>query len=105
MIFLDFGIEKAVVHNIKYIAVQHILFFIPFYVCCLHLLQYPCLKFMCICSIIFFCFLFLGKQRRVAEYYKKQERLLEGFNEMDTMNETGFFPGSLTDVRYSFQLR
>ncbi|XP_015932422.1 metal tolerance protein 9 [Arachis duranensis] len=37
------------------------------------------------------------KQRKVAEYYKKQERLLEGFNEMDTMAETGFFPGSLTE--------
>ncbi|XP_028773331.1 zinc transporter 1 isoform X3 [Neltuma alba] len=37
------------------------------------------------------------KQRKVAEYYKNQERLLEGFNEMDTMNETGFFPGSLTE--------
>ena len=37
------------------------------------------------------------KQRRVAEYYKKQERLLEGFNEMETMHETGFFPGSLTE--------
>ncbi|MED6188325.1 Metal tolerance protein 9 [Stylosanthes scabra] len=37
------------------------------------------------------------KQRKVAEYYKKQEKLLEGFNEMDTMAETGFFPGSLTE--------
>ncbi|KAI9086916.1 hypothetical protein K1719_031077 [Acacia pycnantha] len=37
------------------------------------------------------------KQLKVAEYYKKQERLLEGFNEMDTMNEMGFFPGSLTE--------
>ncbi|KAK4253550.1 hypothetical protein QN277_010209 [Acacia crassicarpa] len=37
------------------------------------------------------------KQRKVAEYYKKQERLLEGFNEIDTMNEMGFFPGSLTE--------
>ncbi|XP_061336716.1 metal tolerance protein 10-like [Gastrolobium bilobum] len=37
------------------------------------------------------------KQRKVAEYYKKQERLLEGFNEMEAMTETGFFPGSLTE--------
>ncbi|XP_054794784.1 metal tolerance protein 9-like [Prosopis cineraria] len=37
------------------------------------------------------------KQRKVAEYYKKQKRLLEGFSEMDTMTETGFFPGSLTE--------
>ncbi|CAJ2662608.1 unnamed protein product [Trifolium pratense] len=38
-----------------------------------------------------------GKQRKVADYYKKQERLLEGFNEMETMHETGFFPGGLTE--------
>ncbi|XP_061363434.1 metal tolerance protein 9-like [Gastrolobium bilobum] len=37
------------------------------------------------------------KQRKVAEYYKKQERLLEGYNDMDTMTETGLFPGSLTE--------
>lgn len=42
----------------------------------------------------------LERQRKVAEYYKKQERLLEGFNEMETMHETGFFPGSLTEVDY-----
>ncbi|XP_019425004.1 PREDICTED: metal tolerance protein 9-like [Lupinus angustifolius] len=38
----------------------------------------------------------LGKQRKIADYYKKQEMLLEGFNEVETMNETGLFPGSLT---------
>nr|ASM90222.1 cation efflux family protein [Sesuvium portulacastrum] len=37
------------------------------------------------------------KQGKVAEYYKKQERLLEGFTEMETINETGCFPGSLTE--------
>ncbi|KAL2972266.1 hypothetical protein AAZX31_15G244900 [Glycine max] len=37
------------------------------------------------------------KQRKVAEYYKKQESLLEGFNEMETMTETGGFPGTLTE--------
>ncbi|OIW05341.1 hypothetical protein TanjilG_28806 [Lupinus angustifolius] len=37
------------------------------------------------------------KQRKVAEYYKKQERLLEDFTEMETMTETGFLPGSLTE--------
>ncbi|KAK4839062.1 hypothetical protein QYF36_018802 [Acer negundo] len=37
------------------------------------------------------------KQRKVSEYYKKQERLLEGFNEMETMTETGCWPGSLTE--------
>ncbi|XWS10452.1 hypothetical protein CRYUN_Cryun39dG0080200 [Craigia yunnanensis] len=37
------------------------------------------------------------KQRKVSEYYKKQERLLEGFNEMETVNEMGCLPGSLTE--------
>ncbi|XP_009593111.1 metal tolerance protein 9 [Nicotiana tomentosiformis] len=37
------------------------------------------------------------KQGKIAEYYKKQERLLEGFNEMDTINESGCLPGSLTE--------
>ncbi|KAK0597954.1 hypothetical protein LWI29_030169 [Acer saccharum] len=37
------------------------------------------------------------KQRKVSEYYKKQERLFEGFNEMETMTETGCWPGSLTE--------
>jgi hypothetical protein len=38
----------------------------------------------------------------VADYYKKQERLLEGFNEIETMHETGFFPGGLTEVGCSY---
>ncbi|KAE8124507.1 hypothetical protein FH972_019385 [Carpinus fangiana] len=37
------------------------------------------------------------KPTKVAEYYKKQEKLLEGFNEMETMDEAGGFPGSLTE--------
>ncbi|KAG2396899.1 Metal tolerance protein [Vigna angularis] len=37
------------------------------------------------------------KERKVAEYYKKQEKLLEGYNDMDSMTETGYFPGSLTE--------
>lgn len=37
------------------------------------------------------------KQRKVSEYYKKQERLLAGFNEMETMNEMGCLPDSLTE--------
>ncbi|KAL6998866.1 Metal tolerance protein 10 [Sarracenia purpurea var. burkii] len=37
------------------------------------------------------------KQRRIAEYYKKQERLLEGFNEMEIMNESSCLPGNLTE--------
>lgn len=39
-----------------------------------------------------------GKTRKVAEYYKQQERLLEGFTEMETMTETGGFPGALSQV-------
>ncbi|XP_022734169.1 metal tolerance protein 9-like [Durio zibethinus] len=38
-----------------------------------------------------------NKQRKVSEYYKKQERLLEGFNEMETINEMGSLPESLTE--------
>lgn len=38
------------------------------------------------------------KQGKIAEYYKRQERLLEGFNEMETMNELGCLPAeSLTE--------
>ncbi|XP_014503172.1 metal tolerance protein 10 isoform X2 [Vigna radiata var. radiata] len=37
------------------------------------------------------------KERKIAEYYKKQEKLLEGYNDMDSMTETGYFPGSLTE--------
>ncbi|GAB2286723.1 Metal tolerance protein 10 [Dionaea muscipula] len=42
-------------------------------------------------------FLTPRKQGKVAEYYKKQERLLEGFNEMESMVETECFPGNLTE--------
>ncbi|KAH0986262.1 hypothetical protein GBA52_013439 [Prunus armeniaca] len=37
------------------------------------------------------------KQYKVEEYYKQQERLLEGFTEMETMTEEGCLPGSLTE--------
>ncbi|XP_010537810.1 PREDICTED: metal tolerance protein 9-like [Tarenaya hassleriana] len=37
------------------------------------------------------------KERKVSEYYKKQERLLEGFNEMETINETGSLTGTPTE--------
>ncbi|KAB1216871.1 Metal tolerance protein 10 [Morella rubra] len=37
------------------------------------------------------------KRTKVSEYYRKQYKLLEGFNEMETMSETGGFPGSLTE--------
>ncbi|KAL0363059.1 UNVERIFIED_CONTAM: Metal tolerance protein 9 [Sesamum calycinum] len=38
------------------------------------------------------------KQRKVAEYYKQQERLLEGFNEMETIHESGCLPDALTEI-------
>ncbi|KAM4070801.1 hypothetical protein ACB094_11G011700 [Castanea mollissima] len=38
------------------------------------------------------------KRSKVADYYKKQERLLEGFTEMETMAENGYMPGSLTEA-------
>ncbi|KAF8036605.1 hypothetical protein BT93_C2359 [Corymbia citriodora subsp. variegata] len=37
------------------------------------------------------------KERKIAEYYKKQESLLKGYNEMEAMTESGFSPGSLTE--------
>jgi len=40
----------------------------------------------------------IGKRRKVSDYYKKQERLLEGFTEIETMAENGGMPGSLTEV-------
>lgn len=39
-----------------------------------------------------------GRQRKIAEYYKRQNKLLKGFNELDLFSETGFWPGSLTEV-------
>ncbi|GLT31975.1 hypothetical protein SLA2020_066720 [Shorea laevis] len=41
------------------------------------------------------------KQHKVSEYYKNQERLLEGFSEMETMSETGSLPGSLSEDEMS----
>ncbi|KAK4594953.1 hypothetical protein RGQ29_018618 [Quercus rubra] len=37
------------------------------------------------------------RRSKVSDYYKKQERLLEGFTEMETMAENGGMPGSLTE--------
>ncbi|GMY33166.1 metal tolerance protein 9-like [Fagus crenata] len=37
------------------------------------------------------------KRSKVADYYKKQERLREGFTEMEKMAEAGCMPGSLTE--------
>ncbi|XP_077253443.1 metal tolerance protein 10-like isoform X2 [Tasmannia lanceolata] len=43
------------------------------------------------------CFKVLRKQGKVADYYKRQEKLLEGFNEMEVMTESGCLPGRLTE--------
>ncbi|PWA33904.1 cation efflux family protein [Artemisia annua] len=37
------------------------------------------------------------KHGKVRDYYKKQELLLEGFNEMETINESGYVPDTLTE--------
>ncbi|KAM4080402.1 hypothetical protein ACJW30_11G013200 [Castanea mollissima] len=37
------------------------------------------------------------RRSKVSDYYEKQERLLEGFTEMETMAENGGVPGSLTE--------
>lgn len=42
------------------------------------------------------------KQRKVAEYYKKQKRLLEGYSEMETIHVDGGLPGALTEVVFWF---
>lgn len=47
-----------------------------------------------------FTFFFQEKQGKIAEYYKKQEKLLEGFNEMETMHEVGGLPDALTEVSF-----
>lgn len=38
------------------------------------------------------------KQRKVAEYYKKQKRLLEGYSEMETIHVDGGLPGAPTEA-------
>ncbi|XP_077221258.1 metal tolerance protein 9-like [Tasmannia lanceolata] len=42
------------------------------------------------------CLKNLSKQGKVAKYYKRQEKLLEGFTEMEVMTEMGCLPGGLT---------
>ncbi|KAK9268526.1 hypothetical protein L1049_000279 [Liquidambar formosana] len=39
----------------------------------------------------------LRKKGKIAEYYKRQEKLLKGFNEVDEFTELGLLPGSLTE--------
>ncbi|KAJ4705772.1 Metal tolerance protein [Melia azedarach] len=39
----------------------------------------------------------LRMQRKIAAYYKRQEKLLKGYNEVDTFTELGILPGTLTE--------
>ncbi|EEF43547.1 metal tolerance protein 9 [Ricinus communis] len=46
----------------------------------------------------FRCFLkALWRQKKIAEYYRRQERLLKGFSEADSFTELGIVPGKLTE--------
>ncbi|XXG74459.1 hypothetical protein AAC387_Pa07g3172 [Persea americana] len=47
--------------------------------------------------LIHHCIRPLYKQGKIAQYYKRQEELLQGFTEMDTFTELGCAPGSLTE--------
>ncbi|KAL5568363.1 hypothetical protein UlMin_024938 [Ulmus minor] len=38
----------------------------------------------------------LRRHRKLAEYYKKQDRVLKGFDEVDSFSELGVLPGTLT---------
>ncbi|KAI3881547.1 hypothetical protein MKX03_035625 [Papaver bracteatum] len=44
----------------------------------------------------------IRKQSDIADYYKRQEKLLQGFNEMEAVND-GCLPGALTEVVIFFQ--
>lgn len=46
----------------------------------------------------------IDRQRKVAKYYERQESLLKGFNEVDSYNELGIVPGTLTEVCLFFFL-
>jgi hypothetical protein len=39
-----------------------------------------------------------GRHKKISEYYRWQEKLLEGFNEVESFVELGISPGSLTEV-------
>lgn len=42
----------------------------------------------------------LERQRQIAEYYNRQEKLLESFNEVDSFSELGILPDALTKVGF-----
>ncbi|KAJ6429407.1 hypothetical protein OIU84_020936 [Salix udensis] len=39
----------------------------------------------------------LRRQKKISEYYRRQEKLVEGFHEVDSFIELGILPGSLTE--------
>ncbi|CAK7326054.1 unnamed protein product [Dovyalis caffra] len=39
----------------------------------------------------------LRRQKKISQYYRRQEKLIEGFNEVDSFIELGILPGSLTE--------
>ncbi|KAK7348908.1 hypothetical protein VNO80_23672 [Phaseolus coccineus] len=39
----------------------------------------------------------LKRQRKLAEYYKRQERLLKGYQEVDSYTDLGMLPGTMTE--------
>nr|GEZ95640.1 metal tolerance protein 10-like [Tanacetum cinerariifolium] len=41
------------------------------------------------------------KHGKVRDYYKKQECLLEGFNKMETINESGYLPDMLLNKAHN----
>ncbi|GKV29467.1 hypothetical protein SLEP1_g38393 [Rubroshorea leprosula] len=48
------------------------------------------------CSVGYF-FQTIRRQKKISEYYKKQENLLNGFTEVDKFTELGVLPGGLTE--------
>jgi hypothetical protein len=40
----------------------------------------------------------IGRRKNIAAYYKRQEKILKGFTEVDGFTELGTLPGSLTEV-------
>jgi len=38
------------------------------------------------------------RQRKLAEYYKRQERLLKGYQEVDSYTDLGMLPGNQSEV-------
>ncbi|KAJ8763077.1 hypothetical protein K2173_023282 [Erythroxylum novogranatense] len=39
----------------------------------------------------------IKRQKRIGQYYKRQEKILQGFSEVDSFLELGILPGSLTE--------